>query len=590
MTITNSDAYKVSHKGFMVEGTELIYSNLTPRSSKYLPVLKNNFDDKITFFGLQYFIKDYLIDEWNTKFFNKPKGQVIGKYKRIFDNYLGKDSVDMKHFEDLHDLGYLPLHIKALPEGSAVDIKVPFLTIYNTDKKYAWLTNYLETVLSCELWKPCTVATIIKEYRKLANKFAMKTSGTLEGTEFQIHGFEFRGMSGRKDAAICAAAFLLSSNGTDTIPVIELLEDYYNADGDNEFIAASVPASEHSLASAGIAAIGELETYRKWITKDYPTGIVSIIADTLDFFRVVTEFAEELKDDILNRQTNELGLAKTVFRPDSGCPVDILCGKDFNTITDSYYLDALAKEDVDKLTLWKRFVAEEVDEIFRDNLDAENPHYSEETEWGYDGKVYTVTYEPDLNRHDKTYYFVENYGSTLSKCTFTERVMTPEDKGAVQCLWDIFGGTETKQGYKLLHERVGLIYGDSITLERAEKIFERLAHKGFASMNVVFGVGSFTSQMITRDSTGTAMKAVYSEINGKGYELSKDPKTDDGTKKSAKGLLQVTKDAEGNFKLKDQCTWEEEGQGELQTVFLDGELTHETSLSEIRERVQRTIS
>ncbi len=555
MTITNSDAYKVSHKGFMVEGTELIYSNLTPRSSKYLPVLKNNFDDKITFFGLQYFIKDYLIDEWNTKFFNKPKGQVIGKYKRIFDNYLGKDSVDMKHFEDLHDLGYLPLHIKALPEGSAVDIKVPFLTIYNTDKKYAWLTNYLETVLSCELWKPCTVATIIKEYRKLANKFAMKTSGTLEGTEFQIHGFEFRGMSGRKDAAICAAAFLLSSNGTDTIPAIELLEDYYNANGDNEFIAASVPASEHSLASAGIAAIGELETYRKWITKDYPTGIVSIIADTLDFFRVVTEFAEELKDDILNRQTNELGLAKTVFRPDSGCPIKILTGYQGTSIWEETAPFNIIPDDPQEN--WTEYV-----EVIYDIV--EKKYYKAVAQRWTD---YTVS------------HFTK--GVELSEA---------EVKGAVQCLWDIFGGTETKQGYKLLHERVGLIYGDSITLERAEKIFERLAHKGFASMNVVFGVGSFTSQMITRDSTGTAMKAVYSEINGKGYELSKDPKTDDGTKKSAKGLLQVTKDAEGGFKLKDQCTWEEEGQGELQTVFLDGELTHETSLSEIRERVQRNIS
>lgn len=519
MTITNTDAYKLSHKGFMVEGTELIYSNFTPRSTKYLPVNKEDFDGKVTFFGLQYFIKDYLINEWNDKFFNKPKDQVIKKYKRIFDNYLGKDAVAMTHFEELHDLGYLPLHIKALPEGSAVNVKVPFLTVYNTDKKFAWLTNYLETVLSCELWKPSTVATIIKEYRKLANKYALKTTGSIEGTEFQIHGFEFRGMSGRSDAVICAAGFLLSSNGTDTVPAIELLEDYYNSNGDAEFIAASVPASEHSLASAGIAAIGELETYRKWITEDYPTGIVSIIADTLDFFRVVTEFAEELKEDILNRQPNVLGVAKTVFRPDSGCPVRILTGYDES-------------------------------EVFYEK-----------------GKRYLKDGYSEL-------YNVGNYTKELSDA---------EMKGAVQCLWDIFGGTETEQGYKLLHERVGLIYGDSITLERAKRIFERLEAKGFASLNVVFGVGSYTSQMITRDSAGMAMKAVYSEINGKAYELSKDPKTDDGTKKSAKGLLQVTKDNEGNFHLKDQCTWEEEREGCLETVFLDGKLIRETSLQEIRE-------
>lgn len=500
MTITNTDAYKLSHKGFMVENTEVIYSNFTPRSFKYLPIVKEDFDNKVVYFGLQYFIKSYLIEEWNTKFFSQPKDKVINKYKRIFDNYLGKDAVDMSHFEELHDLGYLPLEIKSLPEGCRVNEKVPFLTVKNTNTKYAWLTNYIETVLSCELWKPSTVATIIREYRKLANQFAIKTTGSTQGTEFQIHGFEFRGMSGRHDAAICGAAFLLSSFGTDTIPAIELLEDYYGANGDVELIAGSVPASEHSLASAGIAAIGELETYRKWITKDYPTGIVSIIADTLDFFRVVTEFAEELKTDILNRKPNDLGLAKVVFRPDSSpkTPVEIICG------------------------------------------------------------------DPDAV------------------------VGSPEYKGAIECLWEIFGGTVTEQGYKVLHERVGLIYGDSITLQYAKEIFQRLEKKGFASTNVVFGVGSYTSNYLTRDSAGMAMKAVWSQIDGVGYELSKDPKTDSGVKKSAKGLLRVEFE-DGEYRLYDQQTPEQEMQGELITVFKDGNLLVETTLNEIRERINNTL-
>lgn len=491
MALTATDAYKLSHKGFMEPNTEVIYSNFTPRSDKYLPVLKDRFDHKITFFGLQYFIKDFLIREWNDKFFSQPKEKVIAKYKRIFDNYLGKDAVTVEHFEELHDLGYLPIRIKALPEGSAVNIKVPFLTVENTDKRFAWLTNYLETVLSCELWKPSTVATIIREYRKLANEFAIKTTGSTQGTDFQIHGFEFRGMSGRHDAAINGAAFLLSSRGTDTVPAIELLEEFYGADSDKEFIATSVPASEHALASTGIAVRGELETYRKWVTEDYPTGVVSIIADTLDFFRVVTEFATEIKEDILDRVPNEIGLAKVVFRPDSGVPEDIICG--------------------------------------------------------------------DKNAP----------------------VGSPEYKGAVECLWDIFGGTVTEQGYKVLNERVGLIYGDSITLERALEIYTRLEAKGFASTNVVFGVGSYTSQYLTRDSAGMAMKAVYAEVDGKGYALSKDPKTDDGTKKSAKGLLRVEKVGD-DFVLFDQQTREQEQQGELKVVFEDGKLVKETTLNEIR--------
>lgn len=488
-----TDSYKLSHKGFMTKGTEVIYSNMTPRSSKYLPVNHEDFDNKIVWFGLQAVLKQ-MHNLWDKEFFSRDKEAVLAETKRLFDAYLGVGAVEMDHFAELHDLGYLPIQVKSLPEGSRVDIKVPFFTISNTDNRFAWLTNYLETYLSAQLWKPATVATIIREYRKLTNDWAVKTTGSTDGTQFQIHGFEFRGMSGWEDAAACAAGFLLSSNGTDTIPALPYLEKYYGVDITKEFIATSVPASEHSLASTGIAVNGELETYRKWITKDYPTGIVSIIADTLDFFRVVTEFATELKDDILNRQVNEIGLAKVVFRPDSGCPVKVLCG----------------------------------------DIDAPK-------------------------------------GS-------------PEYKGAVECLWEVFGGTTNELGFKHLHERVGLIYGDSITLERAKEIFKRLASKGFASTNVVFGVGSFTSQYLSRDSAGMAVKATAAIVDGKLYELSKDPKTDDGMKKSAKGLLRVEKEW-GNFILHDQQTPEQETRGLLKIVYSDGYLVKEETFSTIRDRL-----
>lgn len=534
-----TDSYKLSHKGFMTEGTEVIYSNLTPRSSKYLPVNKEDFDEKIVWFGLQAVLKQ-TIDLWNENFFNRPKVEVIAETKRMLDAYLGEGAVDTHHFEELHDLGYLPVVIKSLPEGSRVDIKVPVMTIQNTDERFAWLTNYLETYLSAQLWKPSTVATIIHQYRSLANKFALDTVGSIAGTEFQIHGFEFRGMSGWQDAAACAAGFLLSTNGTDTIPALPYLEQYYNTDVTKEFIATSVPASEHSLASTGIAVVGELETYRKWVTEDYPTGIVSIIADTLDFFRVVTEFATELKDDILNRQPNALGLAKVVFRPDSGDPVKILTG---------YITDGI-------------------------NYASEQDVYNE---YDYETSL------PDVVQVKGQYF--ELVGMSLDgRVDLGKELSEPEVKGAVECLWDVFGGTTNELGFKHLHERVGLIYGDSITLERAKRIFERLKAKGFASTNVVFGVGSYTSQMISRDSAGFAVKAVAAKVNGKWYELSKDPATDDGTKKSAKGLLRVEKQG-GKFKLFDQQTPEQEQQGELSTVFLDGKLLVDESFSDIKERL-----
>jgi len=492
MSLAQTDSYKLSHKGFMVPKTNLIYSNLTARSSKHLNVIKDRFDDKAVFFGLQGFVKEFLINDFNDKFFNLPKEIAIGKFKRLVDAYLGVGAVDMPHFEALHDLGYLPIEIKALPEGSRVNIKVPFLTIKNTNDDYAWLTNYLETVMSCELWKKITIATIIYEYRKTVNEYALKTTGSLNFTMFQLHDFSFRGMSGRQDAAKCGAAFLLSSCGTDTIPAIEYLEDYYNADVTQEFIATSVAASEHSLACAGTAVAGELASYKKWITEDYPTGIVSLVSDTYDYWKVLTEYLPALKEDILARPVNAIGLSKVVIRPDSGNPADIICGT-----------------------------------------------------------VYSLGGE------------------------------TPEQKGSVELLWETFGGTITEQGYKVLDSHIGLIYGDSITPAVALDVFQRLEAKGFASTNIVFGVGSYTMQYVTRDSLGMAVKATYTEVDGVGYELFKDPITDSGMKKSAKGLLRVEKEGD-DFVLYDQQTNEQEAQGELKTVFKDGVLVRETSLTEIR--------
>lgn len=572
----DADAYKLSHKGFMEEGTEYIYSNMTPRNTKYMPVNQYDYDKKVVWSGLQGVAMEYLIEAWNREFFNQPKAEVIGEFKEIIDAYLGEGAISMKHFEDLHDLGYLPIEIKALPEGSRVNEKVPFFTIVNTNPKFAWLTNYLETVLSAELWKASTVATIAYEYRKLVNAYAMETTGSLVGTEFQIHGFEFRGMSGRMDAARCAASFLTSTCGTDTASALPYLKKYYGVDYKKDFVAASVPASEHSITSLGIAVHGEMETLEKWMTKDYPTGIVSLVSDTLDYWKVITEYLPQLKDTIMSRKENSLGLSKVVIRPDSGDPVEIICGADFKQVGPWFKGSTLEE--------WKEAVAEEMDEMFRDNLDAEDPHCSETYLWQFGDSFYEVTYEPELNRHDRQYYYVDNYGSTLSKCTFTEIQPTPEQKGSIQCLWETFGGTVNEKGYKVLESHIGLIYGDSITLARAKEIFQRLEAKGFASTNVVFGVGSYSLQYITRDSAGMAIKATWAQVDGEGYDLFKDPKTDSGTKKSARGLLRVEKEGD-DFVLYDKQTPEQETTGALEPIFRDGKLLKFTTLNEIRERL-----
>lgn len=532
-----TDFYKTGHIKQYPEGTELVYSNFTARSAR-LAKMSSLFDGKVVFFGLQGFIKEFLIEAWNEGFFNRSKDEVVKEYKRRMDTALGPSSVDVQHIADLHDLGYLPLVIKALPEGSRVNIKVPPFVAYPSHPKFFWLYQYLETVVSAEMWKAINSATIAYEYRRVIDKYVDLTGSNKDFAWWQSHDFSMRGMSGLHDASVSGAAVLLSTYGTDTIPAIDYLEEYYNADADKELIGGSVPATEHSVMCMG-GNQSEIETFRHLIEDVYPSGVVSIVSDTWDFWKVITEYSVQLKDKILARQPNALGLAKVVFRPDSGDPVKIISG-----LRIAEYEEASADD-----------LAYEGYEVVKK-----------------DGKFYNFE------------VIYDNYEGYPCNFKLTDEVPEHVVKGAVECLWDIFGGDITEKGYKTLNQRVGLIYGDSITLERAEQIFERLMAKGFSAGNIVFGVGSFTYQYATRDTFGMAVKATYGIVNGEGRELFKDPKTDNGTKKSAKGLLRVEKEGD-DYVLYDQQTWEQEGQGELRKVFVNGHLFVDTSLAKIRERL-----
>lgn len=476
-----TDGYKVDHRRQYPTGTTLVYSNWTPRKSRLQGV------NEVVFFGLQYFIKKYILEDFETYFFKQPKEKVVEEYARRINNYLGENNVGTKHIEDLHDLGYIPMVIKALPEGSSVPIRVPMFTMYNTLPEFFWLTNYFETLISAVVWMPCTSATIAKEYRKILDKFANETSSIPEFVDWQGHDFSMRGMAGIDASLLSGMGHLLSFTGSDTIPVVDMFEKYYNANSDTELIGGSVAATEHSVMCMGTLE-DEIGTFSRLITEVYPKGIVSIVSDTWDLWKVLTEYLPKLKKEVLNRE------GKVVIRPDSGDPVDIICG---------------------------------------------NPNGKNEN----------------------------------------------EKKGVIELLWDVFGGKINEKGYKELDAHIGAIYGDSITLERATQICERLKAKGFASTNVVLGIGSFTYQYNTRDTFGFAMKATYGEVNGQGRAIFKDPITDDGTKKSAKGLMKI--EIENNsFKLFDNVSWEDEKQGELKEVFRDGKLLINQTLKEIRQRNQ----
>ena len=295
--------------------------------------------------------------------------------------------------------------------------------------------------------------------------------------------------------------------------------------------------------------LGELLLFKHLITAIYPNGIASLVSDTWDFWNIVNPdggICATLKDVIMARD------GKVVIRPDSGDPVKIVTGYTYKEVN-SLYHPPIFQEDAERI-------------IYKD-----------------DGKVYE-------------YDVVESNKSQAPRWKESKTTIL-EVKGMIQCLWEIFGGTVSSTGFKQLDSHIGAIYGDSITLERATQICERLAAKGFASTNLVYGIGSFTYQgavtndaIITRDTHGFAVKSTYGEVlvdgERKGIEIFKDPKTDDGLKKSAKGLIAVYEDGnDGGFVMEDQVAWNEVMTCAFNKVFSNGVLTKDQTLAEIRARV-----
>lgn len=482
-----TDFYKVDHNRQYPDNTEEVYSNMTPRSSHLAEVPGNPYNDRVVVFGLQAMVKDLLIDRWNETFFGMPAATVERQYRRRMDNALGAGAVPTANIMELHELGKLPLVVKALPEGSLCPIRVPFMTMRNTDKRFSWLTNSLETIISNMVWKPVTSATTAHRYRKVFDRYAVETGADRAFVDWQGHDFAFRGLNGWWDAASSGAGHLLSFTGTDTIPAIDFLEHFYGADSDKELVGGSVYATEHSVMCMGQKG-NEFETFKRLITTVYPKGVVSIVSDTWDYWAVLQNFLPRLKKDILNRD------GKLVIRPDSGDPEKIICG------------DPLAS------------------------------------------------------------------------------VGTPANKGSIQLLWELFSGKINDKGFRVLDPHIGLIYGDSITLSRQAAILQSLKNKGFCSSNVVFGVGSFSYQFVTRDNYGQAVKATSGVVNGQRQAVSKDPKTDNGTKKSAVGLLRVER-TESSYELFQNQTEQEETGGALATIFRDGMAENFQTLAGIRARL-----
>ena len=477
MVMLYSDSYKQCHPKMYPDNQEYLVSYLTPRKAM------NKDFPKMVVYGVQPFIVD-MMDAFDT-FFYETIEQVMYEYDHYIDAHLGLGNVARDRIVELHELGYLPLEIRALPEGTVVDMGVPIVEMRNTHPRFAWLVQWVECLLQTEVWPMCAYATVGYEYHKVAEKWYSKTAPGANPF-MAMADFGFRGMSCLEDATRCSASWLLSFNKTSTIPALPYLDDYYSADCAKNGIGIGAVSTEHSVMAANFAIDGdEISFVKRMLTEIYPNTSFSMVSDTYDYWNMVDNIIPACKKEILAHN------GKLLIRPDSGDMVEIT----INTI---------------------------------------------------------------------------------------------------EKLWNTFGGTVNEAGYKVLDPHIGLIYGDGCTLNKVAEIYKLLAMMGFASTNVVFGVGAFcfhalfspdnTFTVLTRDTWGMAMKATWGMFGGKEVPIYKDPKTDNGLKKSQKGCCAIEYDVSSErFTCRDGFhEWVNDDDTLLLTVFEDGVMPKEQTFQEIR--------
>ena len=475
-----TDVYKLGHMRQYPKDTTEVYSYLEARKP----------DKKVIWFGLQYYLKEYLakpVQIWD-----------VEEFCKIHEGLLGSVPEDVKKKIDaLQKLGYWPVEIKAPAEGTVVKSQNALMTIRNTHPDFYWCVGFLESLL-LKVWYPCTVASASRRYYELVERFAELTCDNKDHLPFQVHDFGYRGVSSEESAAIAGASHLLNFSGSDTVTANAFLNYYYNAG--KSVKGLSVPASEHSVMCS-YGREGEWDAFDTMLDL-YPEGIVSIVSDSYDYWKILTDYAPARKERIMSRN------GKVVFRPDSGNQLNIICG---------------VGNEEQLPSAWKGWFS------------------------------------------------------------------TEEQKGSLELLWDTFGGTVNSKGYRVLDSHVGLIYGDGMTYDRFEAILQRMKEQGFASSNLVIGVGGILLQNHSRDEFGFALKATrIKKADGTTMEIFKDPVTD-SSKKSKCGLVGLFRypDSDDLYTM-DHLTEEEEKYGVLRPVFLNGKILQEWSYNQVKTTLQES--
>lgn len=524
------DAYKFCHPGLYPKGYTKGQGNFTPRNIKHFQG-SSMYDGKIVAAGILQGMCA-INHAWNL-FFEDSWDEVEEVIRPLIEATI--PNADLTRLSDLHALGYLPIEVHAVEEGRVVKANTPIMLVTNTHDDFAWLASYMEDHFSNELWYPSTVATAAREYRIVAEKYAALTADDNGYVKYQCHDFSLRGLTGMTAGYKTGAPFLAAFSGSDNIPgCLAAMHEY----GATKADFGSIMATEHSLTTLNIQMIAAirgcslLEAEIAFLS-DYldNVGPISFVLDSYDYYGMLEHAMPRLKDKIMAREGGPF-----VVRPDTGVPIEVICGT-----AEIFEIGDEAETEKHASGWVLDYVTEKVQD------ETEHGQHGESEVSGlarWKGQVYRYTVSIEWNRHDKQFYFMD--GKTVTQ--FEPTTPTVEEIGTVQHLWNVFGGTVNKKGFKVLDPHIRMIYGDSITIQRFEAILQRLMEMGFSAENIVVGVGSYSLQYLTRDSLGFAMKLTYGEVGDMKIDVYKAPKTDPD-KKSAKGWLSLEFDKNGEYEL-----------------------------------------
>ena len=594
-----TDFYKLTHiLQYRPELRELT-SYLTPRGSRLKGI------DKVVFFGLSAYVHSYVVENFNKNFFNRNFEYCESEIREVLELGLGysDEMIDktIVEIKSLHNLGYLPVEIKAVAEGTLVPMGVPCLEIKSTNPCYFWVGQALEASLSAAIWHPMVSATIAREYRKIAREAFVKTVENGIDERTAMCDFSMRGQESNESAVNASVAWLASMWNSSTVAARKHIKDVYTKlstrDKMSNSIIRGLTSTEHSVMTSHACLDGGDEYYTfKYLFNLYKNVSFAAVCDSYDFWNVLTNILPNyFMYDIDERGKRGLFIG---VRHDSAEPVDALCGT----------VPVINKDNVLGVKEVPSSMVDGNEKLYAISITIEEMERIRSL--NVCGKVAIgasdLVYQINTINGDGFLRHITDEGKEIgwAVATCLNRTRTYEEKGMVETMYEIFGGTVNSKGFKVLNPGIKAVYGDSITITRAKKIYERLAAKGFAANNVSLGVGSFSFQglenedgtisLFSRDTFSIAVKCTHSKYRDEygticERHVYKDPKDFSG-KKSQKGLCRIFFNEDGELTYEDEL-YEADLVGKnsaLVTYFKNGQ-EFKQNFETIRETIDENL-